>query len=136
MSAAGRVNILVLDKTGTLTEEGLDLYGFQLVKISLEADKNLCFDAIESDTMVYNHVHKEFWKKFCKNRLDPGFYEYELNLQNNLIYFLECLATCHTIDNIKGELLGNSIDKRIFDCLNWKMERCNNHNYIVNKIIN
>ena len=34
MNAAGKVNILVLDKTGTLTEEGLDLYGFQITKLN------------------------------------------------------------------------------------------------------
>jgi magnesium-transporting ATPase (P-type) len=122
MTAAGRVNIFVLDKTGTLTEEGLELYGFQVSKYSLEGNNYLCFDDIERDTNVYNQVHKFFWKNFSNNPLDEAFNNYSESLQNNVIYFLECLATCHTIDKIKGETLGNSIDKRIFDCLNWNLE--------------
>jgi magnesium-transporting ATPase (P-type) len=122
MTAAGRVNIFVLDKTGTLTEQGLELYGFQVSKNSLDIDNHLCFDDIETDTNVYNQVHKFFWKSFCKNPSDKAFDDYKHNLQNNVIYFLECLATCHTIDKIKGETLGNSVDKRIFDCLNWNLE--------------
>jgi len=122
MTAAGRVNIFVLDKTGTLTEEGLELYGFQVSKYSLEGNNYLCFDDIERDTNVYNQVHKFFWKNFSNNPLDEGFNNYSECLHNNVIYFLECLATCHTIDKIKGETLGNSIDKRIFDCLDWNLE--------------
>jgi cation-transporting ATPase 13A3/4/5 len=122
MTAAGRVNIFVLDKTGTLTEEGLELYGFQVSKFSLEGSNYLCFDNIERDTNVYNQVHKFFWKNFCNNPTDEAFNNYTQSYHNNVIYFLECLATCHTIDKTKGETLGNSVDKRIFDCLDWKLD--------------
>ena len=29
LNVSGRVNVMVLDKTGTLTEEGLEVYGFR-----------------------------------------------------------------------------------------------------------
>ena len=45
------------------------------------------------------------------------------NLENNAIFFLECLATCHTIENISGETIGNSIDKRIFDNIDWNLNK-------------
>ena len=122
MTAAGKVNIFVLDKTGTLTEEGLELYGFQVSKYSIDSEENLIFDDIERDTVVYNQVHKYFWKNYCKNPLNEAFVNYTESLQNNVVYFLECLATCHTIDKIKGETLGNSVDKKIFDYLNWNLE--------------
>lgn len=32
VNVSGRVNVMVLDKTGTLTEDGLQVYGFRKVK--------------------------------------------------------------------------------------------------------
>ena len=128
MSAAGKVNVVVLDKTGTITEEGLELSGFQLSKVSIDKDKILCFDTIESSLEVFNLVHTDFWKLYCKNPSDENLIDYSVNLQFNAIYFLECLATCHTIDKIKGEMLGNSIDKTIFKYVNWNIENTKNDN--------
>lgn len=122
MNAAGKVNILVLDKTGTLTEEGLDLFGFQITKLN-NLDRSLTLDEIETDSSVFKEIHMEFWKKFCFNPNDPIFENYQTNLQNNLIYFIECLATCHTIDKIKDDCLGNSVDKKIFDNLKWIQDK-------------
>jgi cation-transporting ATPase 13A2 len=122
MNAAGRVNIIVLDKTGTLTEEGLELYGFQTTKINYINNENqtmLEFDEVEPNAKVFNSLHKEFWKRFSANPQHPIFKDYRHNIQNNLIYYLECLATCHSIDKLKGDSLGNSIDKKIFDNINW-----------------
>ena len=128
MNAAGKVNILVLDKTGTLTEEGLDLFGFQITKLNL-IDKSLDFDKIETDSLILNSIHIEFWKKFCSNPNDDLFVDYQKNLKNNLIYFIECLATCHNIDKIKDDFLGNSIDKKIFDSMNWIQEKSDLKSY-------
>ena len=122
MNAAGKVNILVLDKTGTLTEEGLDLFGFQITKLN-KIDNSFGFDKIETDSIILNSIHIEFWKKFCFNPNDQIFVDYQTNFKNNLIYFIECLATCHTIDKIKDDCLGNSIDKKIFDTLNWIQDK-------------
>lgn len=128
MIAAGKVKIMVIDKTGTLTEEGLDLHGFQISKISVEINKVLCFDVVERQTDVFNLVHREFWKSFSKDPDSEFFIDYQFNLQNNIVYYLECLATCHTIDKIKGELLGNSVDKRIFDVIGWNIENSSDDN--------
>jgi cation-transporting ATPase 13A2 len=128
MNAAGKVNILVLDKTGTLTEEGLDLHGFQITKVNKE-DMTLGIDLVETDTTVFNSIHMEFWKKYCYDPFDPIFNNYQTNLVNNIIYFIECLATCHTIDKIKDDYLGNSIDKKIFDNLKWLQEKSEESNH-------
>lgn len=220
MSASGRTNIIVLDKTGTLTEEGLEIYGFQALKalcvsrqntdqnieqvvnISPIGSKNLSipnqlrksqefiefpknsqvkelfkpldnyekikdeekyknnndfsqnliknnlygnydsfvdqfnsnylidFHDIETDTNMMNRVLKSFWKNFCH---DPNPFlksNYKINPINNIIFFVECLATCHSIDKLKNETLGNTVDKKIFEKLNWVIEKVDkNFNY-------
>ena len=70
-----------------------------------------------------------FWKKFCKN-LEPFVKSnYQTNPVNNMIYFLECLASCHSIDKLKNEILGNTVDKKIYEKLNWVMEKIDKNSF-------
>jgi len=119
--ASGKTNIIVLDKTGTLTQDNHEVHGFQTTKKKQFSD-SLDFDTIENSSILYNSVYKEFWKKYYTNPNDPFFNDYQDNLQFNIIYFLECLATCHSMSKIKGEFIGHSYDKKVFDKLDWKME--------------
>jgi cation-transporting ATPase 13A3/4/5 len=140
MNAAGRVNIIVLDKTGTLTEEGLELYGFQTTRVvPFSLEKYVEFDDIEQSAKILNIVHKEFWKRYCIDPNERVFEDYKNALQNNMVYFVECLATCHSIDKLKGETLGNSVDKKIYDTLGWIQEKSSsvldNENGIVSQYL-
>ena len=38
---------------------------------------------------------------------------------NTITYFMECLATCHSVTKINDENKGNSIDIKIFNEVNW-----------------
>ena len=38
---------------------------------------------------------------------------------NTITYFMECLATCHSVTKINDENKGNSIDIKIFNDVNW-----------------
>ena len=122
--------MIVLDKTGTLTEEGLELYGFQTTRVFPfnPNEKIIEFDDIEQSAKIFNIVHKEFWKKFCADPNESVFDNYRNAYQNSIVYFVECLATCHSIDKLKGETLGNSVDKKIFDSLGWTQEKSTESN--------
>ena len=48
MNASGRTNIIVLDKTGTLTEEGLEIQGFQCTKV-VKTFNNIISNADQSE---------------------------------------------------------------------------------------
>lgn len=125
LNAAGLVNIIILDKTGTLTEEGLELYGYQTTKLNQTG--LIEFDEIEHDAKAYSYLHRELWLHFsCNNdNIQDRFY-YQNDIKYNPVYFIECLATCHSIDKLKGESFGNSIDKKIVDNLNWKQIKHDN----------
>lgn len=151
---AGQINCIVLDKTGTLTEEGLDLFGFQttIIKYQLK-NKNLIkeeeekiqktrieaegkpeenvnlnfkleFDDIEYDSTIMNSILEDFYKGiFNKNYDNQREYDnYKKDYKFNIVYYLECLASCHSIDILNDETFGNSVDKKIFENLNWKIE--------------
>ena len=133
---ANFVNTIIIDKTGTLTEELVELYGYQVSKIhksndNVNLDNNdknnkqynkkqfAVLDGIETESKVYNLVHTEFWKRYIKNTNNVLFENMHSNLNNNIIFFYECLACCHSIDKLGNEYFGNSIDKRIFEDVGW-----------------
>ena len=142
LNAAGKVNKLVLDKTGTLTEEGLDLYGFQTTKINFNETNPSSindFDQIEKSLELYNEIYVDFWIRLINQTENEEIIKnYKTNYQTNIIYYIECLATCHSIDKIRGEVLGNSIDKSIFDVLQWKQDinEINSESEMVYNIVN
>jgi magnesium-transporting ATPase (P-type) len=130
MTIAGRLNTIVLDKTGTLTEEGLELHGFQSTILSYKRNESvidtnnfaLYFDEIELSSSIYNMVLKDFYKRIVNAHKDESFIEddeYRKSYKYNMVYFLECLACCHSIDILKGMSFGNSVDKKIFENLDW-----------------
>lgn len=124
--AAGRVNILILDKTGTLTEDEVEFYGFQTTLVSqLESNPRRVteFDRVETDAKLYNKIYLDFWKMFSNDPDNPVFDNYEENYQFNMIYFLECLATCHGVDRMNNESLGNSVDIKILNKVQWLQDK-------------
>ncbi len=141
MIASGKTSTILLDKTGTLTEEGLEIYGFQTVRFvnrveefadnkneikksfSSQDERYLDFEQIEPDMKMMNQVLKRFWKQFCKDHETYIDQYYQTNSQHSMIFFTECLATCHSIDKLRQETLGNTIDKKIFEKLDWVMEK-------------
>lgn len=89
-------------------------------------DNNLLeLDEIETDVKVYGVIHREFWKKYYSVSatdqndmlMDKGF---------NIVFFFESLAVCHTLRKLDNSVLGNTIDKLIFDQFDWEFKEKQN----------
>ena len=123
LMASGKINKLIFDKTGTLTEEDLELYGYIS---SIKKDGNLILDSKEKNSKLYLTYLFQYYKNYYHNLL--------INQNNNIIkndkdntitYFMECLATCHSVTKINDENKGNSIDIKIFNDVNWIYDSIN-----------
>ena len=141
--AAGRVNKIILDKTGTLTKEDLELFGYRTV---VKRNGKVMFDSLETDAKLYlsflceyykNEFHRQMYRNVLFNESDSNEHEGDgfssdvnsSNCEDNtstcdnaMTYFLECLATCHSIAKIDGEYKGNCIDMKIFNNIKWYYE--------------
>ena len=60
---------------------------------------------------INNKKYDEENENYKKNEKD--------DTNNTITYFMECLATCHSITKINDENKGNSIDIKIFTDVNW-----------------
>ena len=143
LMAAGKINKIIFDKTGTLTEEDLELHGYIS---SVKKDNYLMLDSREKNSKLYLSNLSEYYKNEFHNRILAKNKEkndkeniIEINSDNNeenqsdneiekkkkddtdntITYFMECLATCHSVTKINDENKGNSIDIKIFNEVNW-----------------
>ena len=173
--AAGKANVIALDKTGTLTENEFDLYGFQFTlpeeysdtiynlgskdnkknhnirniktnnninikntinnnintnktnqdsnknkisKYNYDDEHNTVLSRLEKSSKVLNKIHQTFWKNFSIKTGDL----YKEDPKYNIIYFAECLGCCHNIEKFEDKNLGDAIDIKMFESVNWMIQ--------------
>lgn len=92
VNVAGKVNVVCFDKTGTLTEDGLDVLGVR----SLDRSGDVFGELV-------TEVH-------------------DLPASSSHANFLHALATCHSLKVIRGEILGDPLDARMFEFTGWTLE--------------
>jgi len=112
INIAGRVNMICFDKTGTLTEDHLDIFGFRPIVYSTGQFQ---FDKFIFDTKQIVDDNYSYFKAKIVN-------EDEYNKSKEIkSLLLECMATCHSITMVKGDLLGDPIDLRMFEATGWSL---------------
>ena len=176
---AGKSNVIALDKTGTLTENEFDLYGYQFTmpeeysnniynnvdsiqnkdinttskkninspkknefniintkpwntseknksqkkkqKLIFEDEQRTVLSKLETSPKVLNKIHQTFWKNFSSKNgnLYSGYKE---DPKYNIIYFAECLGCCHNIEKFEDKNLGDAIDIKMFESVNWMIQ--------------
>ncbi|CAI5756413.1 unnamed protein product [Candida verbasci] len=110
VNIAGKLDLVCFDKTGTLTEDGLDVLGIHLAN-NAKGRKEIIFEDLVEDI--------DNLKTVRDSDRDT----------NNALFFLGCMATCHSLRNIDNELLGDPLDVKMFEFTKWDYKE--EHNPIV-----
>ena len=114
-----------MDKTGTLTESKLEMNCYKLSSLGRNNELNIGNEELTSKIM--NKIYKKFWQNIYKKKLISEIKNenldtsYQTSFLYNIIYFTECLATCHNIFCFNQKIFGNSIDKELFQELGWEL---------------
>jgi len=125
IDSTGHIDIIVLDKTGTLTESQLEMNCYKLS--CPDANNNLMIGNEELTSKIMNKIYKKFWQNIYKKKLKCEINNermdnsYQTSYLYNIVYFTECLATCHNIFCFNQKIFGNSIDKKLFQEMNWEV---------------
>ena len=130
INIAGGVNIIVFDKTGTLTEDYLDIRGYVPIKIN-SLNQKFEFDNYKDNAEEYSEdAIKHFEAKIKKD----NYFNKNGDLKQ---LYVECLACCHCLTIVKGKIIGDPLDIKMFEGINWIMkENLDQNEQINNKIEN
>ena len=114
VNVAGRVNMICFDKTGTLTEDHLDIFGYRAIRYFNNTFQFENF--IENlDSVVSENCN--YYRERILNKENPN---WKLNKMKDInSYFIENLATCHSITKVNDKLMGDPIDIRMFEATGW-----------------
>ena len=132
INLSGQVDLVCFDKTGTLTEDDLDLK--KLLPVSydlyceLESRKESFFVQEDFDLIKFEENLKDSIYFFNKSN-DFDFFKISDSINSNesnlkidfyKLYFVECMATCHSLTKINNKILGDLVEVKIFEKLkNW-----------------
>ncbi|THH06605.1 hypothetical protein EW145_g3970 [Phellinidium pouzarii] len=94
VNVSGKVNVCCFDKTGTLTEDGLDILGIR----GLERNAHRFGELIDD-------IH-----------------DLPSDAGSGKALFLQALATCHMLQVVNGEVLGDPLDVKMFNFTQWNLE--------------
>jgi cation-transporting ATPase 13A3/4/5 len=114
VNVAGRVNMICFDKTGTLTEDHLDIFGYRAIKFT--------HNSFQFDNFIENldGVVEENYNYYRERMLNKDNDHWKINKHKDInSYFIENLATCHSLTKVNDKLMGDPIDIRMFESTGW-----------------
>ena len=112
MTTLGSINLIVFDKTGTLTEEHVDIKGYLPVKYN-NTKKQFEFSTYMKDVTNCSKLIVSHYKKKINV---PNFKHIDNDLKQ---LYIECFATCHNLTIVKGQIIGDPIDIKMFEGVGW-----------------
>ncbi|KAL5614186.1 hypothetical protein BROUX41_000025 [Berkeleyomyces rouxiae] len=99
VNVGGKLDIMCFDKTGTLTEDGLDVLGVRPVS---RFNKTFCDLQTTAKDLNSKTLSQE-----------------QFRVNQSLLF---SMATCHTLRDVDGEMLGDPLDLKMFEFTRWTFE--------------
>ncbi|KAL4462588.1 hypothetical protein ABPG74_000418 [Tetrahymena malaccensis] len=119
VNISGKVTIMCFDKTGTLTEEGLDMYGVR--PISYNSPNNVKFLKLVEDAKDLGKNKKVKLSTIAEDEQIYGDQNPFSFVGDPEIVLKECMASCHGITRVKGELIGDPLEVKMFEATQWEL---------------
>ncbi|KAM3583639.1 hypothetical protein VKS41_003612 [Umbelopsis sp. WA50703] len=99
VNIGGKVDCMCFDKTGTLTEDGLDIHGVRAVKIG------------------------EYGLKFTEEMKNISEIEsFQIEDNTTVEKLFHSMATCHSLKIVNNQLVGDPLDHKMFEFIDWELE--------------
>ncbi|PHH51704.1 putative cation-transporting ATPase [Ceratocystis fimbriata CBS 114723] len=99
VNVGGKLDIMCFDKTGTLTEDGLDVLGVRPVS---RLNNSFCDLQTTAEDLNFRKLDAE-----------------QFRINQSLLF---SMATCHTLRDVDGEMLGDPLDLKMFEFTRWTFE--------------
>ena len=101
INVAGSTDCVCFDKTGTITEDGMDMWGVIPTRIGLQSTLR----AEPRPEVEFGEAVHVVGALGVESRLLVG------------------MAVCHELSKIEGEIMGDPLDVKIFESTGWTLEQ-------------
>ena len=118
INSAGKINVCVFDKTGTLAKDHLNIYAFLPVSISPLKNKNEKKFIFGKETKSIESMAETSYY-YYKNRIkDKSLKSASKEIE---LLFIESLACCQGATKVDNKLIGDPIDVEMFESTGWNL---------------
>ena len=137
---SGKINTVVFNKTGTLSNDTLEIIGYHIPNYENHRKGRITYNIYNNSQSKEINVHLlNYYKEYLeikdnnntKTKNSPTFLLFnKLNskFDSHLALFIECLLCCNNIDKYGIELFGNKIETNLFNEMKWDMKLINDSN--------
>ena len=116
INVTGSINCVCFDKTGTITEDGMDMWGIIPSMFGIES-------ALETGSSEPAAEFSEPTRSVTKLKAESR--------------MLVGMAVCHELSVIEGEVMGDPLDEKVFESTAWSLEQDGEEqNQVVSYFIN
>ena len=126
---AGGINTVFFDKTGTLSEENLEIIGFLPICMNQNSSefflKYYTLNQIkEISSILINYYSSYFQDEQDLNNTNNTIDEKKINEipKKMATLFLECMLCCNNLEKINNKLVGNFLEKEILSKIKWQLK--------------
>ncbi|KAJ2852596.1 hypothetical protein IWW36_000225 [Coemansia brasiliensis] len=142
INICGKINVMCFDKTGTLTEEGLDVLGVQTIDYDscqfneLQEDPSALLADMEAapsaPSSAFSSVGSSYAMGFAGGLADLDRSASMTAAPRRAtdpskLRVLHALATCHTVKQVDGELVGDPLDIKMLQSTGWILEESDDY---------
>ena len=136
---SGKINTIIFNKTGTLSNDVLELKGYHIPNFSIQRKGHIAYNSYTtSQSKEINVQLLNYYKEYLETKetintkkKTPTFLIYnKINSKfgAQLTIFLECLLCCSDVDKFGIDLFGSKIETTLFNDMKWDVKQYDNNN--------
>ena len=138
---SGKINTIIFNKTETLSENSLEIYGYHPVSYNINRNYQIiCKNILKSQSKNLNKYLFDYYQNYLnnsKNSKNENNFQFNLNIEHkselSIVLFLECILCCNSIEKYDMDCFGNDLEIEILNDMKWDIkqnEENNNNNYL------
>ena len=121
LTTSGRISTIFLDKTGTLSEDKIEISGYH--PIYKNENGNIYIKSLQKENIKsLCNEHLKYYKELIKN---PNFNHSQISNLKLPVLFLQCIVTCHNLEKINNKMCGNLLEQDILKTMKWDISNIN-----------
>ena len=136
---SGRINTIILNKTGTLSNDILEINGYHVPNLNLHRKGHVIYNNYLRTQSKEMNVHLlNYYKEYLEIKENSNikknaasflaFNKLNQKFEYYLVMFLECLLCCNHLDKFGIDLFGNKIETNLYNDMKWDIKQYDNTN--------